>query len=316
MTTTDTTKKAPVTLLPGGSHLRIALVTASLAVTTVAATTVSAMSMGPGADYSAIFPPPWFGLIGAGLLGAAVLLGSVSPRRLAQTAAWLASLVLLGASGGVVLDGFRAFFAVTGIPAGDFSEVDVAGAIARASALGASFSAVLLARRIRMEARLGRSTVSDRSRRIVGLLGVLLCVPYPLLKLVWWLQGEDGAFAVGFPGMELVLFTVAAAVLIALTFKRTPGAAHVPLLIAGWGGGFTLLSMGALMVFGLLAQMTGLAASPLAFGDPARITLVTAVYGTWLLLGVALAAATVLYGEARPVRRPRDGHDETSRGAQ
>ncbi|WP_134325212.1 hypothetical protein [Cumulibacter soli] len=305
MTTADSTQRSPVPPLPGGSLLHIAPVTAALAVTMVATSAVSAILIGPGADYSAIFPPTWFGLLGAGLLGTAVLLRAASPGRLAQMTAWLAALVLLGASGGVLLDCFRAFFAVTGIPAGDFSEVDVAGAVTRASALGASFSAVLLARRIRIEAGPARRAVSDRSRQMVGLLGVLLCVPYPLLKLVWWLQGEDGSFSVGFPGMELVLFAIAAAVLIGLTVERTPDTVRVPLLIAGWGGGSALLSMGALMVFGLLAQMTGIAASPLALGDPSRIAFVTAVYGTWLLLGAALIAATVLYGEARPVGRPR-----------
>jgi len=310
MTTTETTQRTPDRSLPESSLLRIAPATAALAVTIVAATSALAMMIGPGADYSAIFPPPWFGLLGAGLLGVALLLRSASLARLAQMTAWLASVVLLGASGGVLLDGFRAFFAVTGIPAGDFSEVDVVGAAARATALGASFSAVMLARRMRKDTGPARTIASGRSRRMVGLLGVLLCIPYPLLKLVWWLRGEEGTFAVGFPGMEITLFAVAAAVLIALTVKRTSVAARVPLLIAGWGGGFALLSMGALMVFGLLAQMTGLAASPLQLGDPGRIALVAAVYSTWLLLGAALAAATVLYEEAHPVRKPRGRRDE------
>lgn len=74
--------------------------------------------------------------------------------------------------------------------------------------------------------------------------------------------------------------------------------------------------MGALMVFGVLAQVTGLAASPLALGDPGRIALVTVVYGTWLLLGVALAAATVLCGEARPARGPRGGRESAGRGTE
>lgn len=179
-----------------------------------------ALSTGPGADYSAIFPPVWTGLIGAGLLGIAALLGSGSPGRWAQVAAWVAAVVLLAASGGVLLDGFRAFFATTGIPAGDFAEVDVPGAIARACALAASFSAVQFARRIRVRARSTRASASGRGRRVVGLLGVLLCLPYPLLKLVWWLQGEDGSYSVGFPGMEFLAFAAAAVVLIGLTLPR------------------------------------------------------------------------------------------------
>ncbi|MGD7704625.1 hypothetical protein [Microlunatus sp. Y2014] len=299
-----------------GPLLRIAPAAATLGAILAGGAAVLALATGRGADDSAIFPPPWLGLVGAGLLGIALVLGWLSPGRSAQAASWTAAAVLLGASGGVVLDGFRAFFAVTGIPAGDFAEVDLPGAVARLSALGASFGAIQLARRARLDGGSAQRPVTARSRRIVRVLGLLLCLPYPLLKLVWWWQGEDSAYTVGFPAMEFALFGLAAVVLIGLTASRTPAVARVPLLVAGWGGAFAPLSMGALMVFGVLAQATGLATSPLTLGDPSRIILVAAVYGTWLLLGVVLAAATVLYGEARPARGVRGRSDETSRGAE
>lgn len=317
-TTTSTSTSPDRGWHPLGPPPRVAP-TAALGMILAGGAAALALRMGPGADYSAIFPPVWTGLVGAGLLGIAVLLvllGSGAAGRWAQGTAWTAAVVLLGASGGVLLDGFRAFFAVTGIPAGDFSEVDVPGAIARACALVASFSAVQFARRMRVRARSTLAAASGRGRLIVGLLGMLLCLPYPLLKLVWWMQGADGSFAVGFPGMELAAFAAAAVVLLGLTLTRTPDEARAPLLVAGWVGAFALLSMGALMVFGVLAQVTGLAASPLTFGDPGRIALVTAVYGTWLLLGVALAAATVLCGEARPARGPRGGRESAGRGTE
>lgn len=317
MTTTNMTPTtSPHGSRPPAPRRRVIPIGSTLAAVLAGGAAVLALSTGRGAEYSAIFPPVWLGLLGAGLLGLAVTLGTRSLGRLAQVTAWLACVVLLGASGGVLLDGFRAFFAVTGIPAGDFAEVDVPGAIARLSALVASFFAVQFARRIEVEAGSVRSTVSDSRRRIVGLVGALLCLPYPLLKLVWWMQGDGGSFTVGFPAMELALFACAVLVLVALTAQRTPAAARVPLLIAGWIGAFALLSMGSLMVFGTLAQAAGVAASPIAFGEPARIVLVTAVYSTWLLLGVALAAATVLYGESRPARSLRSRDDEASRGAQ
>lgn len=315
MNTTTTTSTPPA---PGGIPLgppsRIASTAAALGAILAGGAAALALAMGPGADYSAIFLPVWTGLVGAGLLVVALLIGSGAPGRWAQVAAWVAAGVLLAASGGVLLDGFRIFFATTGIPAGDFAEVDVPGAIARTCALAASFSAVQFARRIRVRARSARASASGRGRRVVGLLGVLLCLPYPLLKLVWWMQGADGSYAVGFPGMELLAFATAAVVLIGLTSRRAPAAARVPLLIAGWLGAFALLSMGGLMVFGILAQVTGLAASPIAFGDSGRIILVTAVYSTWLLLGLALAAATVLCGEARPARGPGGRREEAGSG--
>lgn len=272
------------------------------ACSTVPALAASALALwsGPGADYAEIFPPPWLGTVGAVLLAVALLTRATGREAVAHAAAWTSSAVLLGASGGVLLDAFRGFFAVTGIPAGTFSEIDLPGAVARAAALIASFTAVQLARRIRAETGSARGVASGRRRRRLRALGLLLCVPYPLLKLAWWAQGDESAYAVGFPVMEIVLFGAAAVGIIVLTAPSIRVLPRGLVAAAGWSAAFALLSMGALMVFGVLAQVTHLAAATLTFDDGDRTVLVMGVYGTWLLLGATLAAATVRYEEGVP----------------
>lgn len=249
--------------------------------------------MGPGADYALIFPPPWLGVLGAVLLAAALALRAAHRPHPAEVGAWAAAVLLLGGSGGVVLDGFRAFFAVTGIPAGSFAEVDVPGAIARACALIAALTALLLARALRRRRRGGATRPgSPGSRRLLRGLGLAACVPYPALKLLWWASGDTGA-----PVMELALFALAAGGILALTARRGSGLPRWLVIGGGRAGALVLLSMGALMVFGLLAQVTQLAAAPVAFEGPAGSGIVLGVYSTWLLLGIVVAAATVQYEE-------------------
>ncbi|MFC0672970.1 hypothetical protein [Brachybacterium hainanense] len=251
---------------------------------------------GPGADYALVFPPPWLAGIGSLVLAAAVLL-SRRRRPLASAAAWTAAVLLLGGSGGAVLDAFRGFFAVTGIPAGSFALLDVSGAIARTASLAAVFCAIGLGRALRRARRTSdaRGAGHRRAMRLLRAAGLLACVPYPLLKLVWWASGEAGA-----PLMELLLFGIAAGGVLVLTAARD-GARPARLVAAcGWIGSLALLSMGALMVFGLLAQVTGVAAAPVAFEGGGRTGIVLGVYTTWLALGVIVAAATVLYEESDP----------------
>lgn len=268
----------------------VALMTAALA----AVASAVAVVLGPGAAYAEIFPPPWLGIVGAALTAAALALRSLGARG-AEAASWSAAVILLGASGGAVLDAFRAFFAVTGIPAGAFSEVDVPGFAARASALLAAFAAVTLARRIRGDRprRIGQD--SSRMRAALLVLGLVACLPYPLLKTVWWAEG--GGFEVGFPTMEIALFAVAALGLVLLTTRVGRRFPRWLLSLGGWTASLTLLSMGGLMVFGLLAQVTHVAAASVAFEGAGRSAIVFAVYGTWLLLGAIIAAATVLHEE-------------------
>lgn len=91
---------------------------------------------------------------------------------------------------------------------------------------------------------------------------VVLVVPYPLLKLVWWAQAlaRPAAAERGlFPAMELLTFGAALVLVLLMLSERTPPALGRVLVVGGWGASMTLLSMGFLMVFGLLAQLTGVA---------------------------------------------------------
>jgi hypothetical protein len=51
--------------------------------------------------------------------------------------------------------------------------------------------------------------------------------------------------------------------------------------------------MGFLMVFGMIAQLTGLAEGVVAFSSDGSTVMVLCVYGTWLMLGVVVLAATL-----------------------
>jgi len=295
---------AAVTLPPRPRRSRRGSVFPVLASVAVIIASGVATATGPGAEYAQIFPPAWLGISGA----AAVLLGVLLRARAlrtgraagAEAAAWVGAVLLLAASGGFVLDCFRAFFAVTGIPAGAFSEVDVPGAVARGLALAGAFIAIRFARTIRADTgRAFRATGSDARRLSLLAIGLVLCVPYPLLKAIWWMQGDDSGFDVGFPAMELVLFAVAAAGVIVLTTKLGDILPRWLVVLGGWGGSLVLMSMGALMVVGLVAQATHLVPATVDLGGGARAVIVFAVYSTWLLLGVAVAAATVLYEERR-----------------
>jgi len=254
---------------------------------------VLALLRGPGADYALIFPPPWLGAVGALALAAALALRALHRPLPAEVGAWSAAVLLLGGSGGVVLDGFRAFFAVSGIPAGSFAVVDVPGAVARAGALIAALSALLLAREIR-RGRAGAAAApgAPGPRRLLRTLGLAVCVPYPALKLLWWADGDAGA-----PVMEAALFALAAGGILVLTAPRRTRLPRGLVIGGGWAGALVLLSMGALMVFGLLAQVTHLAGAPVAFEGAAASSIVLGVYSTWLLLGIVVAAATVQFEE-------------------
>ncbi|GAA1567778.1 MULTISPECIES: hypothetical protein [Kribbella] len=242
---------------------------------------VLSLIVGPGADYARIFPPPWLGLVAAALAAA-----SVTVRCGRSGFGWAATAVFFGASGGVILDVFRAFFAVTGIPAGEFSTVDWPGAVSRAIYLVAAFATVLFT------SQSARPPVRAGGRRMLAWGGVVLSVPYPLLKFFWWMQGHA---SVGFPIMELVSFGAAAIWVVLLT---TPAGGRLPrfvLTIGGWLSSFALLSMGGLMVFGMLSQLTGLASEAVDFGSESASVIVFGVYGCWLALGVVMLASTLSF---------------------
>ncbi|WP_427891728.1 hypothetical protein ACQHIV_03925 [Kribbella sp. GL6] len=251
---------------------------------------IISLVVGPGADYARIFPPPWTGLIGSGLAILSLLL-----RRHSRSVGWAAVVVLVGASGGVMLDGFRAFFAVTGIPAGDFSVVDWPGAFARGLDLVAALATIVFTWQQRpAAARIG-------VRRALGWGGVVLSMPYPLLKFTWWLEGDASPFDVGFPAMELAAFA-AAAVWVVLLTATSPGARLPRFVLAagGWFSSLALLSMGGLMVFGLLAQVSQVAGTSIRFGTGMASLTVFGVYGSWLVLGVVMLASTLLFLAPKP----------------
>jgi hypothetical protein len=65
--------------------------------------------------------PLWVPLLAAVF---AIVAALVNQRRLILVCGWTAAVLFLWSASGVVLDGFRAFYWVTGIPAGDFAQVD------------------------------------------------------------------------------------------------------------------------------------------------------------------------------------------------
>jgi hypothetical protein len=258
----------------------------------------TALLLGPTEDYALIFPPPWVALVAVGLLTCSYLAARTSPAgRPATVLGWAAAVFFLGGSGGVVLDAFRAFFLVTGIPAGDFDRVDWPGAVARAVSLLAALVAVRHTWRLRSGTlRATDVGTSALTRRMLACAAVVLVVPYPSLKLVWWAQAlSNPALAEQnmFPGMELFAFGAALVLVLLMVSSRTPPALGRVLLTGGWVASMALLSMGFLMVFGMLAQLTGLASGTVPFSSDGAAVMVLCVYGTWLMLGVLVLATTL-----------------------
>ncbi|MDF5756458.1 hypothetical protein [Spongiactinospora sp. TRM90649] len=244
-----------------------------------------------GLDYDRGFAPAWATVV-ASLLAVLCILAVSGARppgpRLAWglVAGWTAVALLLWSAGGVVLDAFRAFFWVTGIPAGTFAQVDWPGALTRALSLAAAAAtvAVLLAAR-----RAPRTTAWP------GYAAFALCFPYPLLKLYWSLGGTTARPAVyheGFPAMELITLGGLAVLSLALVQDWGRAVPRRLLLVAAWVAAAALVSMGALAVFGTLSQLTGMTDGPVEFGSGSA-AMVGLVYGSWLLLGVALGAAAL-----------------------
>lgn len=254
----------------------------------------------PPAGYSAIFAPTWVAPVAAGTALLAIAASRRratsrgrrgTPRTLALGLGWTAVVLLFWAAGGVALDGFRTFFAVTGIPAGDFSVVDVPGAVVRSLA---AVTAVVVVLHTWSTATAGAAPARRRWPRALGLA---LCVPYPALKTYWWLGGTLGRpepHTGGAPVMELALFATAAVLVLALTHRPVPGPlVRGGLQAAGWVAASAGLTMGALMVFGTAAQLLGLDDGPVDLGAGAITVVVAVTYGTWLVIGAALLVATL-----------------------
>jgi hypothetical protein len=287
-----------------GPILIAAIGAASLAALTAAA----ALAIGPTDDYARIFPPRWLALIAVTLVVASLLVArmtsSTRGTRVAGVLGWAAAVFFFGASGGVVLDGFRAFFWATGIPSGDFATVDWPGATARAASLLAALVTVAWAWRLRAgHSRDAAITAASARRRIVvAWCAVAFAVPYPLLKLVWRVQDDSNppvGPTAGFPVMELVSFGAALVLVLLLTSSRRVPLPAWLLVTGGWCASMALLSMGFLMVFGLLAQATGVAAGSVMFASDGATLMVLCVYGTWLALGLVMLTATLGFIDAR-----------------
>ncbi|GAA4915956.1 hypothetical protein LX16_4111 [Stackebrandtia albiflava] len=268
-------------------------------------------SLPPESDYTIGYAPWWIGLAGAAL-GALTTLrltrvtpatrpAGAAPSRVPVVAAWAAATLLLWSSAGVVLDGFRSFFALTGIPAGDFAVVDWPGYAARFLSLvacGAVLSVVVRHSRGTRGgcAECGTVPADRASRRVPGLVTIGALWPYPLLKAYWWLGGtvaRPTGFDEGPPTGELLAVT--AATLLCLTmirpwWRRTP--VWRTTLGAGWAASAALTSMGALSVFGTVSQLLGLTDGPVDFDSRTGVVMVSAVYGGWLAAGSGFVVLT------------------------
>lgn len=261
----------------------MSVLTDTRAVAAAAAAATAAVLAPHQPTYDRGFAPAWVTLAGAAL----ALLFAWTERAWAGR---IAAVLLLWAGGGVVLDGFRAFFWATGIPAGDFAQVNWAGAATRGAGLLTSALLVFaLARRARGP---------WRERPWLGYTAFTLAFPYPLLKLYWSFGGgaaRPEPYTEGFPYMESVMLLGGAALALALVQPWGRRLPRLPLLVPAWAATGALVSMGALAGFGTVAQAVGLSDGPVDFGDPPTVAMVGAVYGSWLLFGLALGGATLTY---------------------
>ncbi|MER7504954.1 hypothetical protein AB0L05_38330 [Nonomuraea pusilla] len=237
----------------------------------------------PALPYTTGFAPHWVTVL-AGLLGAVFV---VRPHA----AGLLPAVLLLWSAGGIVLDAFRAFFAVTGIPAGEFARVDWPGMALRGLSLaGCALLGALLLRRIRVP---GGSWL--------GYSAFALGFVYPMAKLYWSFGGtllRPAGYDEGFPYGELVMLLIGAVGSLALVQRWGRWLPRRLVLAGGWAGTAMLTTMGTMSVFGTLSQMLGLTRGPVPLSDPAAVATVGLVYGSWLLFGLAVGGATLAYQRA------------------
>ncbi|NUR92803.1 MAG: hypothetical protein HOY71_52770 [Nonomuraea sp.] len=253
------------------------------ALTVLALVVALALAPLPTLPYTRGFAPHWV-TVAAALLGAWFV---VRPHL----AGVLPAILLLWSAGGLVLDAFRAFFAVTGIPAGDFALVDWPGMALRALSLAGC--ALVLAR------ILPRIRVPDGVW--LGYTAFGIGFVYPMAKLYWSLGGTlllPPGYAEGLPYGELVMLVVGAAGSLALVQPWGRGLPRRLVLAGGWTGTAMLTTMGAMSVFGTLAQLLGLTEGPVPLSDPSAVVTVSLVYGSWLLFGLAVGGATLAYQRA------------------
>ncbi|MFI6799964.1 hypothetical protein [Streptosporangium canum] len=260
------------------SRLRIAALTASV-LTFIAALATAAL---PSLSYTTGFAPHWV-TAAAALAGAGF---AVFERPVAV--GWLSSVLLLWSAGGLVLDCFRAFFVVTGIPAGEFARVDGPGMAGRALSLAATgLVGALVLRRTRLP-----------SGPWLGYTAFALGFVYPTVKLYWSLGGSflrPADYSEGFPYGESIMLAVGAVGSLALVQAWGRRLPRRLVLFGGWTGAAMLSTMGSMSVFGTLSQLMGVTDGPVPLGDASAVVMVSCVYGSWLLFGLAVAGATLAY---------------------
>ncbi|MFD0147973.1 hypothetical protein ACWGQ4_03650 [Streptomyces sp. NPDC055721] len=267
--------------------------------------------------------PPWAPWTGAALCLVVAVIGirdrlptvRGGSRRVVLWAGWTACTLLSWAAVGLVFDVFRAFFWVTGIPAGDFATVDWPGFLTRVSAFA---STVLLGRELLnfrratgegCEACGHTPHGSTRPTAWLGYTAAGSATVYPAVKYYWWAGGSfgrPGEYLEGFPVLETALLV--GGVVLALALVRPWGRVYpswVPFLagrqverricvVAGWGLAALLSLQGLIPLFAALNHLLGGPPLPFTSGS-ANSWVITVVYGGWALFGLALAGATLAY---------------------
>lgn len=277
--------------------------------TLAAALTAAAL---PSLSYTTGFAPAWVTAMAATIGGGAVLATLRWPlpraaRRLVLAACWTACALLLWSAAGVLFDVLRVA-AMLGLPALP-PVVDWPGFATRAAALSATALVAATAVRFRRTSRAacpacGRSPVAaeGRPRLWLGYAAFALAFPYPLLKVYWAFGGTLGwspAFPRHTAGGEIGLMVATAVLALGLVQRWGRRVPRWMPVTAGWFATAGFVTMGALAAFGSIAQALGIVHGPIRLGPGAW--LVGAVYGGWLLLGLALAGATWTYQrETRP----------------
>ncbi|MEU5862950.1 hypothetical protein ABZ815_17360 [Nonomuraea sp. NPDC047529] len=259
------------------------------ALTVLAFVVALALAPLPTLPYTTGFAPHWVTIVAA-------VLGAVFVVR-PHPAGLLPALLLLWSAGGLVLDVFRAFFALTGIPAGEFAQVDWPGMALRGLSLaGCALLGALLLPRIRVP-----------GGAWLGYAAFAIGFVYPSAKLYWsaggtWLRPAD--YGEGFPYGELVMLAIGAVGSLALVQRWGRWLPRRLVLAGGWTGAAMLTTMGAMSVLGTLSQLLGITRGPVPLSEPATVAAVAVVYGSWLLFGLAVAGATLSYQRTTSGRRP------------
>jgi hypothetical protein len=262
----------------------------------------------PAQDYAARYgyaAPAWLVPVGA-LAGLLAMSGRLRPGRARTAVFGVAMLLLLWASGGLVLDAFRFFFLATGIPAGDFAVVDGRGAVAR---LGGAVGLVAVAAAYVAGGRV-RPDDARRPGRTLVVVGLALASFYPAAKYYWSAGGtvlRPDHYTEKFPLGETVMLVGAAVLVLLLALDGgRRGLIRVGLLGVGSVVTLVLLNQGLLPLFALANHALG--APRFAAMDVPFVTWIVdfVLYLSWALLGLVIGLLVLGYHDrTRPAVRVR-----------